>query len=218
MDNSNLNTYHKFAPNVFVAKCRGEHLKDDIIIVTTKYGKEHECRVFNLVGQNEEFRFYSIVRTDGFDSKAWAERKIEKIEGFAANALKRSEEYYEASNEGRDFLRLAEPIKVGHHSEKRHRALIERNYNRMGKSVEERKKAEEYTARIAYYEEKANKIDASMPESLEYFEHKYNEAVNYHAKMKKGEIPRAHSYSLTYAKKEVNNWRKKYELATKLWG
>ena len=37
------------------------------------------------------------------------------------------------SNEGSEFLSLGEPIKVGHHSANRHRALIERNWDRMGK-------------------------------------------------------------------------------------
>lgn len=44
---------------------------------------------------------------------------------------------------GSEFLSLGEPIKVGHHSEKGHRALIERNWNRMEKSVEFAEKAKE---------------------------------------------------------------------------
>lgn len=213
----NKNTYYKFAPNVFVAKCSEEHNKLETIILTTKYGKENECTVINLVGQKDGFFYYSIVRTDGFDSQQWALNKVEKINGYASNAQTRSNQHYKDSHEGRDFLSLGEPIKVGHHSEKRHRALIERNWNRMDKSVAESKKVEEYAERVKYYEHKANQIDASMPESLEYFEHKYNEALDYHLKMKSGEIERTHSYSLTYAKKEVNNWKKKFELAKKLW-
>jgi len=41
-----MNTYHKFAPNVFVAKSTERYVKDETIILTTKYGKEHECIVF----------------------------------------------------------------------------------------------------------------------------------------------------------------------------
>jgi len=43
--------------------------------------------------------------------------------------------------------------------------------------------------------------------------------MEYHKLMK--ETPkneRPHSYSLTYAKKEVNNMQKNYEMALKLWG
>lgn len=64
--------------------------------------------------------------------------------GYAANAEKRGDAYYERSQEGKDFLSLAEPIKIGHHSEKRHRALIERTQNAFRKFVEENKKAEAY--------------------------------------------------------------------------
>ena len=63
------------------------------------------------------------------------------ITNSAANHAKKSNDYYNASNEGKEFLSIGEPIKIGHHSEKRHRALIERNWNRMGKSVEFEKKA-----------------------------------------------------------------------------
>ncbi|MDG6260281.1 DUF3560 domain-containing protein, partial [Glaesserella parasuis] len=86
----------------------------------------------------------------------------------------------EAANEGRDFLSLAEPIKIGHHSEKRHRALIERNARRMELAVEEMRKAENYADKIAYWESRAVKIDLSMPESLEYFKHKLKEAEDKH--------------------------------------
>ena len=44
-----MNTYHKFVPNVFLAKCEEKHEKGDEILVTTKYGKENECIVFNLI-------------------------------------------------------------------------------------------------------------------------------------------------------------------------
>ena len=38
-----MNTYVKFAPNVFVAKCEEQYEKGEVIEVTTKYGKENEC-------------------------------------------------------------------------------------------------------------------------------------------------------------------------------
>ena len=68
---------------------------------------------------------------------------------------RKSNQYYEASNEGREFLSLGEPIKVGHHSEKRHRALIERNNNRMDKSMEHLKIAEQAESKASYWENKA---------------------------------------------------------------
>ncbi len=213
-----MNTYKKFAANVFVAKCEEQQDKGDTIILTTKYGKENECVVHNLVGRDKEGNYYySIARADGFNTQERAKQKAEKYEEYSNNADQRSHNYWEASNEGRDFLSLGEPIKVGHHSEKRHRALIERNHNRMSKSVEESKKSEEYESKADYWKRRANDINLSMPESLEYYEYKLEEAKELHEGLKSGKYPRRHSYSLTYAKKDVNEITKKYELAKKLW-
>ena len=73
-----MNTYHKFVPNVFLAKCEEKHEKGDEILVTTKYGKENECIVFNLIFERDGFYYYSIVRSDGFNVQEWARRKAER--------------------------------------------------------------------------------------------------------------------------------------------
>lgn len=122
-----MNTYSKFCPNVFLAKCTERYAKGDIINVETKYGKENESEVFNLIYEKDGFYFYSIIRADGFNAKERAKAKAERYQNWANAAENKSNQYYEASQEGRDFLSLGEPIKVGHHSEKRHRALIDRN-------------------------------------------------------------------------------------------
>lgn len=44
-----MNTYYKFCPNVFLAKCEEKHERSEEILVTTKYGKENESIVFNLI-------------------------------------------------------------------------------------------------------------------------------------------------------------------------
>ncbi len=212
-----MNTYSKYTANVFLAKCTEKHEKGDVIPVTTKYGKENESIVFNLIYEKDGFFYYSIVREDGFNVQEWAKRRAERLNRYAANAKKKSTEYYKASNEGAEFLSLGEPIKVGHHSEKRHRALIERNWNRMGKSVEYSNKAEAYENRAEYWESKADTINLSMPESIDFFEYKLQKAKEYHEGLKSGKYPRHHSYSLPYAKKDVNEFSKKLELAIKLW-
>ena len=124
-----MNTYYKFAPNVFLAKCEEQHEKGETIAVTTQHGKENDCIVFNQIGQKDGFYYYSIVRADGFNVQEWAKRKAEKLETAAMNAEKKSNQYYEASNECREFLAMGEPIKVGHHSEKRHRPPIAPYWN-----------------------------------------------------------------------------------------
>ena len=212
-----MNTYSKFCPNVFVAKCEQQFEKGDIIEVTTKYGKINESVVFNLIYEKDGFYFYSIIRADGFNIQERAKQKADKYENWANSAENKSTQYYEASQEGKDFLALAEPIKIGHHSEKRHRALIERNWLRMGKSVEYADKAAEHENKASYWLTRANDINLSMPESLDFYEFKLEEAKQYHADMKSGKIEKSHSFSLTYAKKEVNELQKKFDLAVKLW-
>lgn len=212
-----MNTYAKYCPNVFVAKCTEEHEKGEVIPLTTKYGKENECIVFNLVGKKDGFFYYSIVRADGFNVQEYAKRKAERHERAAATAEQKSNSYFNASQEGREFLSLGEPIKVGHHSEKRHRALIDRNWARMGKSVAESEKAEQHEGKAEYWERKAKDINLSMPESIEYFEYKVEQAKERHEGLKNGTIERSHSFSLTYAKKDLNEAEKNLQTAKKLW-
>lgn len=217
--NSQPNTYAKYTANVFVAKCQDQHEKGETIILETKYGKEHECIVFNLVARGKEGEFYySVVRADGFNYQEYCKQKAERYNKWATSAENKSNAYYEASHEGRDFLALGEPIKVGHHSEKRHRALIDRNWNRMGKSVEMSKVAEQHESKAEYWERKANNINLSMPESIEFYEYKVEETKEYHEGLKSGKYERSHSFSLTYAKKARNEAEKNLETAKKLWG
>lgn len=211
------NTYQKFCPNVFVARCDAPHEKGEQIIIETKYGGEHRCIVFNLVWKKEGAWFYSVVRADGFNVQEWAKRRADRLNGAANNASKKSDGYWEAANEGRDFLVLAEPIKIGHHSEKRHRALIQRNHDRIDKAMGLQKVADGYAERASYWESRVNDINLSMPESLEYFEFELEKAEKKHADLKSGVVKPSHSYSLTYAKKAANEARKKFDIAKLLW-
>lgn len=213
-----MNTYFKYCPNVFVAKCETTYSKGDVIQVTTKYGKENDCIVFNLVAEGKGFFYYSIVRADGLDAQEYAKRKAEKLNKSAELREAKSDQYWKAADEGKDFLVLAEPIKIGHHSEKRHRALIQRNHDRMNKSMELQKEAEKYEQRAEYWESKAKDINLSMPSCLEYYEFLLEGATMRHQGLKDGTIPKEHSFSLTYAKKEVNEIQKKIDIAKKLWG
>lgn len=215
---SNLkNTYSKYCPNVFLAKCYKEHQKGETITVVTQYGKENECIVFNLIYQKDGFFYYSIVRADGFNVQEWVKRKAERYATASMNAEKKSDIYYNASNRHKDFLSLGEPIKIGHHSEKRHRRIIEQARSNMDKFVEHLHKSEEYEAKAEYWEQRASTINLSMPESIEYFEYEVEKATRKHQGLKDGTIERSHSFSLTYAKKDLNEAQKKLELAKRLW-
>lgn len=213
-----MNTYYKFAPNVFLAKCDEKHEKGEVIEVTTKYGKENESIVFNLIFERDGFYYYSIVRADGFNVQEWAKRRAERRREWSVSANKKSHVYFEKSNKDRDFLSLGEPIKIGHHSERRHRKAIADAWRNMGKSVEFSDKATEHEREAEYWDKRATTINLSMPESIDFYAHKLEEAKEYHEGIKSGKYPREHSYTLTYAKKAVNEAQKNYDLAVKLWG
>lgn len=213
-----MNTYVKFVPNVYIALCDSLHLKGDKIMVTTQYGKENECIVFNLIVAKEGRYYYSITRADGFNFQEWVKRRSERRLSWAASADEKSNEFYKKSNKDAGFLSLMEPIKAGHHSEKRHRKVIEDAHNNMGKSIEFDKKSADHKSIADYWASRANEINLSMPESIEYFEFRYEEAKERHEGLKSGRYEKTHSFSLTYAKKDVNEMGKKFELAKRLWG
>lgn len=211
------NTYIKYCPNVFLAKCDEAYERGDIIQVETKYGKENDSIIFNLVYQKDGFYYYSIIRADGFNSQVRAENKVDKYKGYAINATNRANNFQEKSHKDSRFLELGEPIKIGHHSENRHRATIERNWNNMSKSLNETERAEQYIQKANYWAKKQSVVDLSMPESIEYFEFKLEEAKIKHEGLKNGTIERSHGMSLQYAKKDVNELQKKLDIAIKLW-
>lgn len=209
-----MNTYYKFAPTAWIAKCEEEYEKGDIIDVTNKYGQPKSYIVYNLIANKNNCFYYSIIREDGFN---YAQNKAERYQQATNNAYNKSSSYFDKANEGREFLALGEPIKVGHHSEHRHRSLLERNDNRMRKGFEELDKKARYEEKLSYWNSKINDIDLSMPESLDYFEVKLTEAQEHHAKLKSGEIARRHSYDLSYSRKKVKELEDKLKIAIKMW-
>ena len=210
--------FKKYTANVFVIESDKKLNKGDIVEVSTKYGKLVECEVWNLVTELRGKFYYSYTRNDGENSQTFALRRAERAERVQANKNKKADEWYSKSQEGADFLRLAEPIKIGHHSEHRHRALIERNWARMGNSVKLRNEADSYDSKIDYWERKANEINLSMPECVEFYEYELIKAEDYHKGLKNGSIPVEHSYSVTYANKKVKDLREKVRLSHLLWG
>lgn len=93
-----MNTYAKFAPTVFVAKCKDPHQKGEIITLTSKYGNETDVVIHNLVKQDNEFFYYSFIRCDGENSQSYATAKAERYQQYTDNAMQRSKQYWEASN------------------------------------------------------------------------------------------------------------------------
>lgn len=87
----------------------------------------------------------------------------------------------------------------------------------MGKSVAESEKAQAYRNKAEYRESKANKIDLSMPESIEYYGYLVEKETNNVEKIKATpKDQRAHGYVLTYASKALKEAKEKLETARKL--
>ena len=76
---------------------------------------------------------------------------------------------------------------------------------------------EAHESKAEYWERRANDINLSMPESIEYYQYKLEKAIAEHEGLKNGTIPRGHSFSLTYAKKAVNELEKNLQIAKRLW-
>jgi hypothetical protein len=212
-----MNTYAKYCPNVWLAKTETKHEKGDIIEVANKYGDEKEHVVHNLIVERDGFFYYSITRADGFDSQERAKNRADKLLNASQNAKERSESHFQKSQRDAEFLSLGEPIKIGHHSEKRHRAMYENAWNQTGKAVEEDRKAKDYENRAEYWQSKTEEINLSMPESIEYYTKLSEEKKKIHEEYKNGTRPREHSYSLTYANKERKEAEDNLKKALILW-
>ncbi|GAB3220209.1 DUF3560 domain-containing protein [Spirosoma arcticum] len=212
-----MNTYSKYCPNVFLAKCPEQHQKGETITLTTRHGNENECIVFNLIYEKGGFFFYSVVRADGFNVQEWAKRRAEKYQVWAASAESQADAAHKRSHDYVKGIPMGQPILVGHHSEKRHRRDLDRSWNALGNAVKLTEKAEAHEERSSYWESRANTINLSMPESVDFYECELEKARQKHEGLKSGAIERRHSFSLTYAKKEVNELQKKLEIANRLW-
>lgn len=213
-----MNTYSKYAPNVFLAKCPQKHEKGETIVLTTKYGKENEVTVWNLIQEENGYYFYSFTRNDGFTSQERAKRKAEQCEARAAKAAKQALE--EAAKSSRIISNIVpgQPILVDHYSARRHRRDLERSDTAMRRAVTLSGKSEELTYKAKKWQKQQNVVDLSMPESLEYFKEKLEQAVEYHEGLKSGKYPRQHSFDVSYANKAVKELRNKVRMANLLWG
>lgn len=80
-------------------------------------------------------------------------RQEDRVEALAAKAERKAEKEaaaWERSDRARDSLpEGGEPIKIGHHSEGRHRRSIEKSWNALGNAVAAKRETDEATRRAA---------------------------------------------------------------------
>lgn len=75
------------------------------------------------------------------------ERKLEKRAEWSEKAERRAEQRNEASHRAVDGIPFGQPILIGHHSEKRHRAALHRAQTNATKAYEERQLAEHHRSK-----------------------------------------------------------------------
>lgn len=81
--------------------------------------------------------------------RARLEAKMERRIVWAGKATARSDSRFSTARSIGDRIPLGQPILVGHHSERRHRADAERIHSNLSKGVEEARLAEHHEARAA---------------------------------------------------------------------
>jgi hypothetical protein len=97
--------------------------------------------------------------------RAYKEARVERYREYARIAASRSRAAFEASNRAIERIPLGQPILVGHHSERRHRADLKRCHNAMDRSCAEEKKARYWMAR-AESAENNTAISSRDPDAL----------------------------------------------------
>lgn len=207
-------TYSKYCPCVWLAKTTATKNKGETIEVANKYGKTTIHIVHNLIYSKAGYNYYSTERT----GETYAERRAKRYETAAFKTEQTAEQYYTKSNKDKDFLILGEPIKIGHHSERKHRKAFEDAHRNMRKYIENLDKAREHERKAEYWTMKAEEINLSSPESVDFFTAKLEKAIEIQQEYKTGKREKEHSFSLNYATKAVKDLRKKVEMANKLWG
>lgn len=212
------NIFKKYTSGVYCIMSENDDLKHgDTLKVTTRYGKEVECRVWKKLFTKGEATYYSYIRADGFNRSEWLKRKAEKTQNKIDRLNAKSDEYYEKSNKDKDFLVLAEPIKIGHHSEKRHRKAIENAQNYATKSYQAADEAKSHEHKVDTLKEKADSdINLDNPDCLEQLINKVS-ALEARKKQLK-DSKQYESWQLSNLGANIRRYKKRLEVADKLWG
>jgi hypothetical protein len=98
--------------------------------------------------------------------EARKQNRIDRMRRLAAKAREMSDRYNRASDSISSGIPFGQPILIGHHSEKRHRRMIERMHRYNDHSIEEYRKAQYYERRAANAEGN-NSISSDDPDAVQ---------------------------------------------------
>ncbi|MDL2342538.1 DUF3560 domain-containing protein [Deinococcus sp. MIMF12] len=118
-----------------------------------KWWRSSEAWVARWTTRREDFLLEFVEEIGHEADPDDPDARITRFAGRAAAAEGRSDERARAAMQG--LPPMGEPIKVGHHSEGRHRRAIERSDQNMRRAVEEGRKAEYWRGRAAGAERRA---------------------------------------------------------------
>lgn len=210
-----MNTYKKYL-GAFVMESKQKFSHGDEAVITTQRGKEIHVIVWKEVAKLRDGGFYyTVIREDGLTKAEFLKRKAEKRREWADSAAKKSDTFYERSNKDSDFLSLAEPIKVGHHSEKRHRSIIEQANNNMKKCVEFEEKSKDHLEKYETLKSRANNdLSLDNPDCIDKIYDRLRLAEIKKAEAKKNS---ENSCIMNNRNSEIRRWKKALENAEKLW-
>lgn len=118
-----------------------------------RWWRRSEAWVATWTPEREDFLLEFVQEIEHEADPDDPDARLTRFAGRAAAAEGRAGERRQAASAG--LPPMGEPIKVGHHSEGRHRRAIERSEQNMRKAVEEGRKAEYWQRRAAGVERRA---------------------------------------------------------------
>jgi hypothetical protein len=211
-----MNQFKKYAPGVYCIMSENDSLQhDDEVTVTTRRGKEVECTIWKKLFTRDGMTYYSYLRNDGLNRSAWLQRKADRKAAAAERQEKLSDEYYNKARKDHDFLSLGEPIKIGHHSESRHRKAIQQAQNNATKSWQASEKAKDLEYKAETLARRADQeINLDTPESLNLL----TERVDFLEEKKKEIKKRTHySWELANLGAKIRRYKERLKVARNLW-
>ncbi|OVZ77671.1 DUF3560 domain-containing protein [Yersinia kristensenii] len=150
--------------------------------------KEHAQKLVDDLNHHyayisDEIAAQKAARLDNLPSsyEQRLEEKRDRLESRALKSRRLSNEAYEQSHRLTEMIPFGQPILVGHHSERRHRAALDKSWNKMGQSVALSEKAEYYARRAAAVGSAG--ISSDDPSAIEKLEEKLAKQKKAHSQM-----------------------------------
>jgi len=216
-----MTKFRKYAKSAWCIETTVDHVHGDKVTVTTRHGKEVDVKIWKLIFEKDGVKYYSYIRDDGRCAKEKHLRNAERYANRANKKRDQSNDYYERSRKDSDFLSLGEPIKVGHHSEKRHRRMVEQARSNATKSVAALKESENLAEKAEGAQYAADsKIYLDTPDCLEALSNKLSqleaerEAIKAHNKTSSEKAP---GYLLPNLGAQIRTTKANLKIAVAMW-